>query len=164
MWKAGAEQIPKLTGRVDAQPREGRPHSDGCAANIGHEEALPPRRDETVRLARAVPTPPTGHQRTPPTPDPMTARARPRQGSSDRRKTPATPGQERQAPGLATDTTPGPGPPAATGRCGLSGWCGLEEANPVGSRVDKLHLPAVRGAWANARIEERVSALVEFGV
>src|SRR5579871_2225778 len=49
-------------------------------------------------------------------------------------------------------------------RRGLAGWCGLVEANAVRSGGDVLHLPAVPGAWADARIEVRVSALVEFGV
>jgi hypothetical protein len=40
------------------------------------------------------------------------------------------------------------------------GWCVFVEANPVGSRVDELHLPA----WSDTRIKERISALVEFGV
>ena len=57
---------------------------------------------------------PIGHPRTPPTPDPEAARARPRQGSPARRKTPATPDRERPAPGQVTDTTPGLGPPRAT--------------------------------------------------
>jgi hypothetical protein len=49
--------------------------------------------------------------------------------------------------------------------CGaLAGWCRLVEAEPVGSRVNELHLSAIPGAWADARIEKRVSALMEFGV
>src|SRR6266576_5729459 len=52
---------------------------------------------------------------------------------------------------------------AYRGRC-LAGWCGFVEANPVGGRVDELHLSDVPGTWADAGIEERVSALVEFGV
>ena len=55
--------------------------------------------------------------------------------------------------------------PKEPGKIGsLAGWCGLVEANPVGGRVDELHLSDVPGTWADARIEERVSALVEFGV
>src|SRR4029077_33013 len=50
---------------------------------------------------------------------------------------------------------------AHRGRC-LAGWCGLVEANPVGGGVDELHLSDVSGTWADARIEERVSVLVEF--
>ena len=48
-----------------------------------------------------------------------------------------------------------------TGDVALAGWCGLVEANLVGGRVDELHLSDVTGTWADARIEERISALVE---
>ena len=46
----------------------------------------------------------------------------------------------------------------------LPGRCGLIEADPVGRRVDELHLPILAGTWPNARVEERVVVLVEFGV
>ena len=46
----------------------------------------------------------------------------------------------------------------------LHAWCGLVEANPVGSRVDELHLPAIAGAWLDAWIEERIPALMQLGV
>jgi hypothetical protein len=49
-------------------------------------------------------------------------------------------------------------------RGGSSGWCGLVEANPVGSGVNELHLSAVARTWLDAWIEERVSPLVQFGV
>lgn len=50
------------------------------------------------------------------------------------------------------------------GREVLAGRAGLVEADPVGGGVDELHLPSVSRAWADARIEERISARVEFGV
>jgi hypothetical protein len=47
---------------------------------------------------------------------------------------------------------------------GLSGWCGLVETNPVGSRVDELHLFAVPRTWLDAWIEEWIPAIAEFCV
>jgi hypothetical protein len=107
----GSEGLRALAGiswQTVAQP--------DLSAGTGHEEARLPRRDGIVRLAHAGRAVPTGHPRTPPTPDPKAATARAHQGSPVRRKTPATPDRERLAPGQVTDTTPGPGPPRATGR------------------------------------------------
>jgi len=46
----------------------------------------------------------------------------------------------------------------------LAGLGGFVEANPIGSRVDELHLSAVARTWLDAWIEERISALMELGV
>ena len=41
----------------------------------------------------------------------------------------------------------------------LAGLGGFVEANPIGSRVDELHLSAVARTWLDAWIEERYPRL-----
>ena len=57
-----------------------------------------------------------------------------------------------------------PVPKLIVRRGALSSWCGLVEANPVGSGVDELHLSAVARPWLDAWIEERISVQMQFGM
>ena len=52
-----------------------------------------------------------------------------------------------RSPGVLTDKATGP--PTLCWCGALAGWCRLVEAEPVGSRVNELHLSAIPGAWAD---------------